>query len=67
MYRKQNQMIEIAICLADAAALLISLFAACMLRYENIPRIMKAENMQLLCSVLFMLHIAVFYFLKPYE
>lgn len=67
MYRKQNQMIEIAICLADATALLLSLFIACMLRYENIPRIIKSENMQLLCSVLFMLHIAVFYFLKPYE
>ncbi|MDO4260596.1 MAG: sugar transferase [Eubacteriales bacterium] len=67
MYRKQNQLMEIAVCLADAAVLLVSLLASGLIRYGSLRQIIESENVQVLCSVLLVLHVAAFYFLKAYE
>ena len=67
MYRKQNQFMEFAVCLLDACAMLACLFLAGLMRYGDLPRLFKAENMGTMCSLLLVLHIAAFYFLKVYE
>lgn len=67
MYRKRNQFMEIMICLVDAAAVLFSLFVAGMIRYQSIYSLAFGENLRSLCSVVVVLHVAAFYFMKIYE
>lgn len=67
MYRKRNQFMEIMICLVDAAAVLFSLFVAGMIRYQSISSLVVGENLRSLCSVVVVLHVAAFYFMKIYE
>lgn len=67
MYRKQNQFIEISVCLADAGVMLCCILAAGMIRYQDINLLFSAENMETMFSVMLILHIASFYFLKVYE
>lgn len=67
MYRKRNQFMEIMICLVDAAAVLFSLFVAGMIRYQSISSLAFGENLRSLCSVVVVLHVAAFYFMKIYE
>lgn len=67
MYRKQNQLMEIAVCTVDAGMMLCCLLAAGLLRYQNMSLLLSAENMETLCSVMLILHIASFYFLKVYD
>ena len=58
---------EIMICLVDAAAVLFSLFVAGMIRYQSIYSLAFGENLRSLCSVVVVLHVAAFYFMKIYE
>lgn len=67
MYRKRKQLMELAVCVIDALAVLFSLFVAGILRYHNMTQMMGAENMQELCSMILVVHIASYYFLKVYD
>lgn len=67
MYRKRKQLMELAVCVIDALAVLFSLFVAGILRYHNMSQMMGAENMQELCSMILVVHIASYYFLKVYD
>lgn len=67
MYRKRNQLMEMAICLADALAVVFSLTVAGTLRYGNLYALMMAEDIASMYSVVLILHVAVFYFLKVYN
>ena len=67
MYRKRKQLMELAVCGIDALAVLFSLFVAGILRYHNMTQMMGAENMQELCSMILVVHIASYYFLKVYD
>lgn len=67
MYRKRNQLMEIAVCLADACAALFSLCVAGVLRYQTLEGLVQAENIQTLCSIILVTHVAAFYFMKVYE
>lgn len=58
---------EIMICLADGVAVLFSLFVAGMIRYQDIYSLAGGENLRSLCSVVVVLHVAAFYFMKIYE
>lgn len=64
MYRKRKQLMELAVCGIDALAVVFSLFVAGMIRYQNLTEIWYRENPQELCSMMLVLHIAAFYFLK---
>ncbi len=64
MYRKQKQMMEIKICLADALVMAVSLITAGLIRYGGFQEVFWAENMDRLFSLLLVLHIASFYFLR---
>lgn len=67
MYRKQNQIMEILVCLIDGLLTWTSLFLAGMIRYGSLRALIYAENLKELFSVVFILHVASFYFLKVYE
>lgn len=67
MYRKKNQMMEIMVCLIDAMAVLFSLFVAGMIRYHSLGEMAFRENLRGQCSVLLILHITAFYFMKVYD
>lgn len=67
MYRKRNQLMEIAVCLADACAALFSLCVAGVLRYQTLEGLAQAENIRTLCSIILVTHVAAFYFMKVYE
>ena len=67
MYRKQNQIMELLICGMDAIAVMVSLMVAGLMRYGNMHALFIAEEMDRLCSVLLLLHVATFYFLKAYD
>lgn len=67
MYRKRNQLMEIAICLIDAIAVTFCLTVAGMLRYKTWDALGAAENLEGMYSVVLVLHVAVFYFLKVYN
>lgn len=67
MYRKRNQFMEIGVCTLDAVAMLFSLLVAGMIRYQKFPSFARAEHIEELGSILLVLHIAVFYFLKMYD
>lgn len=67
MYRKRNQLMEIAVCLTDGAAVLFSLCVAGMLRYQTLEGFAQAENIRVLCSVMLATHVAAFYFMKVYD
>ena len=67
MYRKRNQLMEIAVCLADACAALFSLCVAGVLRYKTLEGLAQAENIRTLCSIILVTHVAAFYFMKVYE
>ena len=42
MYRKRKQLMELAVCVIDALAVLFSLFVAGILRYHNMSQMMGA-------------------------
>lgn len=67
MYRKRNQLMEMMVCLADALAVLVSLFIAGMLRYHTWMSLGNWEDLEGICILLLILHVAVFYFLKVYD
>lgn len=67
MYRKRNQIMEIMICLADAAGTLISLVIAGLLRYRTWSALLYSEHLESQISLLLAVHVAVFYFLKVYD
>ena len=67
MYRKRNQLMEIAICLADAFAVVFSLTVAGTLRYGNLCSLVMAEDLASMYSVVLILHMAAFYSLKVYN
>ncbi len=58
---------EIMICFVDGIAVLFSLFVAGMIRYQDIYSLALGENLRSLCSVVVVLHVAAFYFMKMYE
>lgn len=67
MYRKQNQIMEIIICLIDGLITWISLLLGGLIRYRSLQALIYAENLKELFSVVFIIHVAAFYFLKVYE
>lgn len=67
MYRKRNQMMEIAVCLMDAFVALFSLIVADMIRYQSFQEVVARENFQGQCSVILLLHVASYYFMKIYD
>lgn len=67
MYRKRNQLMELAVCLIDAVVVLFSLTLAGIMRYRTWSALALAENLQGMYSVVIVLHMAVFYFLKVYD
>ena len=67
MYRKRKQLMELAVCIIDAGAVLFSLWLAGMIRYHEIESLMQAENMKELCSLMLVVHIAAYYFTKIYD
>lgn len=67
MYRKRNQMMEIAVCLMDAFVALFSLIVADMIRYQSFHEVVARENFQGQCSVILLLHVASYYFMKIYD
>ena len=58
---------ELAVCLADALAVLFSLTVAGMIRYREWSVLAYKENLRELYSVVLVLHVASFYFLKVYD
>lgn len=67
MYRKRNQLMELLVCLADAAAVVVSLLAAGVLRHQTWRVLNRRENLEGICCILLVVHVAVFYFLKMYD
>ncbi len=67
MYRKRKQLMEIAVCVVDAAAVLFSLLVAGMIRYQNMNALRSAEDIKGMCSIMILLHVTAFYFLKVYD
>ena len=67
MYRKRKQLMEIAVCLIDAVAVLFSLLVAGMIRYQNMNQLRAAEDIKGMCSIMILLHVTAFYFLKVYD
>jgi exopolysaccharide biosynthesis polyprenyl glycosylphosphotransferase len=67
MYRKRNQLTELIICLTDVMIGLFSLTAAGLMRYGTMRALIHAENLAMMYSVMSMLHVAVFYFLKVFD
>lgn len=64
MYRRRNQILELAICLADAVAIAFSLFLAGMVRYGSLSALSECEDIRMMYGGVFLLHIALFYFMK---
>lgn len=64
MYRKRNQILELAICLADAVTIAFSLFLAGMVRYGSLAALDQCENIRMMYGAVFLIHIALFYFMK---
>lgn len=58
---------EIFICLLDAIVVMFCLTVAGMLRYRTLELLFEAENIREMYSIIFVLHVAVFYFLKVYN
>lgn len=58
---------EIAVCVVDAAAVLFSLLVAGMIRYQNMNALRSAEDIKGMCSIMILLHVTAFYFLKVYD
>lgn len=58
---------EMLLCFADAVALLVSLLAAGILRYHTLEWLGKREHLEEICSIMLVVHVAVFYFLKVYD
>lgn len=67
MYRKRKQLMEIAVCLMDAAVVLFSLLVAGMIRYQNMNQLRSAEDVKGMFSIMILLHVTAFYFLKVYD
>ena len=55
---------ELAICLADAVAIAFSLFLAGMVRYGSFAALNECEDIRMMYGGVFLLHIALFYFMK---
>ena len=60
-------MMELTVCLADAAVIFLSLFVAGMLRYHSLEALARAQPIETLYSIMLVLHVAVYYFLKVYD
>lgn len=58
---------ELAVCLADALVVLFSLTVAGIIRYREWEVLLYKENIRELYSVVLVLHVASFYFLKVYD
>lgn len=63
MYKKQSQLMEIAVCLLDMGAVVCSLAIAEYIRYQRFGEMTNIGTL----SVFFLLHIAAFYALHVYE
>ncbi len=67
MYRKRNQLMELAVCFIDILVSCFSLIIAGMLRYRSFQAVLRAENLQETLVVIIVLNIAAYYFLKVYD
>jgi exopolysaccharide biosynthesis polyprenyl glycosylphosphotransferase len=67
MYRKRNQLMELFICFADILVGLFCLTVAGLIRYRTWANLSGAENVQLMYSVMLILQVAAYYFLKVYH
>ena len=58
---------ELAVCLIDALAIMFSLFVSGMLRYQTLEALTRAEPLETLFSIMLVMHVAAYYFLKIYD
>lgn len=58
---------ELAVCLIDAPAIMFSLFVSGMLRYQTLEALTHAEPLETLFSIMLVMHVAAYYFLKIYD
>lgn len=64
MYRKKNQIMEIAVCLIDMAVTFFSLWLAGLLRYGSTEEYVVQVDFEVLFSVVAVIHVAAFYILR---
>ncbi|MCD8248722.1 MAG: sugar transferase [Lachnospiraceae bacterium] len=67
MYYKKNQLMELAVCLADLLITCFSFLVAGMLRYERFFGFKNSENLRETLIILVVFHFATYYFLKVYD
>ncbi len=67
MFRKRNQLTELTICLLGALVTCLSFIIAGLLRYHSYSWLLRAENLQGTLTILVVLHIAAYYFLKVFN
>ncbi|MCI8465149.1 MAG: sugar transferase [Lachnospiraceae bacterium] len=67
MYRKKNQFMELVVCLADMLAAFCSLAIAGVLRYQSIVMFVNFVDFDVLFSVIAVIHVAAFYFLRVFD
>lgn len=64
MYRKKHQMLELLICMMDAVMVLVSVIISGCLRYGGFDQWRATTSVRMVCGVVFLLHVALFYFMK---
>ncbi len=67
MYHKRDQLMELSVCLIDAAVMIVSLLLAGFIRYHTLYRLMRLEKWEVIFSVFLALHVTSFYFLRIYD
>ncbi|MCI8550444.1 MAG: sugar transferase [Lachnospiraceae bacterium] len=67
MYRKKNQVMELIICLIDMIAAFCSLWLAGMLRYQSVSMFFNQVDLDVLFSVVAVIHVAAFYVMRVYD
>lgn len=64
MYRKKHQILELFLCMVDAAAVLVSLILSGIIRYGSYSCWKGTTDIRMLCCTILLIHIALFYFMK---
>ncbi len=67
MYKKKNQLSEMLVCVVDAAVIVCCIFAAGMIRYQNIMTFRAAENIQEMLLIAMVIHVVLFYGMRIYD
>lgn len=67
MYQKKGQFTEFLLCLADLAAIAVSLFLAGMLRHGDLSIVLTQENYFDILGLLAVEHVVLYYYLRIHE